>query len=703
MAKILTFSPPTIYKKLFFLIVFSFILLSPVTIINLHPASLIVKADAGFTDYTPSGTGYGTVSRQTAVDNGTINTPADQTPVGEVSACAKYDDKRLLFACQLTERDADDIQDKDTNWKDSIVLGIPRLILEGTFEIAAYSNFLLTYIIINITGRAITTDTTFDAGWTLVRDLANMIIVLGFVIIGIATTLRIREYEAKQLLGKLIAIALLVNFSGLFCGMIIDAANLTTNGLTADTTITGGATKNSEKAGIAEGLLPGSIMLDAMNKAAKSSISKTSLAGAYFKIIENCFLFSIIFLGTAFTFLYLSAIFIARYAILAFLFILSPLAFAFWIYPATKNLWSEWWTNFLKWAFVGVFGSFCLYISAGLVGRIALETDQIGKLGAASVILIFLYVGFKMTAQKTGIASMAGAAIKGLAGGAVGFAMGAVAGGAGGALKAIDRKTGGHAANMAERLKRSGRGMATKVGLMDKSTMLSANAAEVDKHAKNLGAEYADAKATGNQGEMARIQGIAVNGKGAKRAGAIKALSDAKDLHKAFGGDLQKTADGIKYAEAAGATGIRSGAEKLDPRLRGYNEQAKAKQTPGDIAKHGSAAAAAVAEGYSKATQTDIQGYSEETLKDKSFATNVLLKNPKRAGKAAENMNQEQIEAIKNEHMVKPGRPLAQQGDGVKAMYAEMNKHPLGSAERQAVRGRIVDAQHELANNPYLA
>ena len=65
-----------------------------------------------------------------------------------------------------------------------------------------------------------------NTGWPIVRDLANMIIVLGFVVIGIATALRIREYEAKQLLAKLIVIALLVNFSLLLCGIIIDGTNI---------------------------------------------------------------------------------------------------------------------------------------------------------------------------------------------------------------------------------------------------------------------------------------------------------------------------------------------------------------------------------------------------------------------------------------------------------------------------------------------
>ncbi len=73
----------------------------------------------------------------------------------------------------------------------------------------------------NITG-----DPTFISGWTSVRDIANLFIVLGFVVIGISFALRIGEYGSKKVLFSLIIIALLVNFSGLFCGLIIDASNI---------------------------------------------------------------------------------------------------------------------------------------------------------------------------------------------------------------------------------------------------------------------------------------------------------------------------------------------------------------------------------------------------------------------------------------------------------------------------------------------
>ena len=65
----------------------------------------------------------------------------------------------------------------------------------------------------DILQKSITKNATVVHGWAIVRDFANMFIVLGFVVVGIATILRIREYEAQKTLLPLILVALLINFS----------------------------------------------------------------------------------------------------------------------------------------------------------------------------------------------------------------------------------------------------------------------------------------------------------------------------------------------------------------------------------------------------------------------------------------------------------------------------------------------------------
>ncbi|MBI3631487.1 MAG: hypothetical protein HY219_01300, partial [Candidatus Staskawiczbacteria bacterium] len=103
-----------------------------------------------------------------------------------------------------------------------IIFGTLANMMGGLFLWALSASTVVSYT--HITGPD--ANLVVAAGWPMVRDLANMIIVLGFVVIGIATTLRIQEYQAKKLLPKLIIVALLINFSLLICGIFIDSSNI---------------------------------------------------------------------------------------------------------------------------------------------------------------------------------------------------------------------------------------------------------------------------------------------------------------------------------------------------------------------------------------------------------------------------------------------------------------------------------------------
>ncbi|GAI48319.1 unnamed protein product, partial [marine sediment metagenome] len=63
-------------------------------------------------------------------------------------------------------------------------------------------------------------------GWALTRDLANIGFVIILVIIGLATALKIREYQWQKTLPLLIGIALLINFTPVILGLIVDASNI---------------------------------------------------------------------------------------------------------------------------------------------------------------------------------------------------------------------------------------------------------------------------------------------------------------------------------------------------------------------------------------------------------------------------------------------------------------------------------------------
>ncbi len=58
--------------------------------------------------------------------------------------------------------------------------------------------------------------------WVVVRDLCNMFFILILLVIAFGTILRIESYNAKKLLPKLLIMAVLINFSKMIFGLVID-------------------------------------------------------------------------------------------------------------------------------------------------------------------------------------------------------------------------------------------------------------------------------------------------------------------------------------------------------------------------------------------------------------------------------------------------------------------------------------------------
>ena len=301
----------------------------------------------------------------------------------------------------------------------SIMWGVGNILYYIFREFCSISAGFFDQALTHLT-MPITTNATFVSAWVQVRNLANMLIVLGFVVVGISFALRIESYGTKKVLFNLILVALLVNFSGLFCGVIIDAANLTSASLLQQGTGSGsgaGAMIYGSILNTAEG--PGGVFQSANFK--KSSVSDGT--GTLTMLLPLTFMF--LFCGI--TLFYLACIFIARYAVLAFLFILSPIAFVFWVFPVTKKLWNDWWEHFIKWTFIGVGGSFLMWIGLNFLKTLVKADGSIQEYDLITAALFF-YVGMKAITKSS---AKGASAVMGLAGGALGFAAGSIMGATG--------------------------------------------------------------------------------------------------------------------------------------------------------------------------------------------------------------------------------------------------------------------------------
>lgn len=191
-----------------------------------------------------------------------------------------------------------------------------------------------------------------EIGWTLTRDLTNIFFVLALVVIGLATALRWNDYQAKKALPTLIIIALLINFTPVICGLIVDATNIVMNFF-----IQGGFASGSTFANFAVGhwenvssLVGGIKFWDPIASQEAIAAAAGSLILVFFNLVA-----SLIYLLFAFLFIF-------RYIAIWTLVILSPIAFASYIFPATRKTFSSWWNHFIQWSMVGVIASFFLYL-----------------------------------------------------------------------------------------------------------------------------------------------------------------------------------------------------------------------------------------------------------------------------------------------------------------------------------------------------
>ncbi|MCR4328755.1 MAG: hypothetical protein NUV53_04605 [Patescibacteria group bacterium] len=215
-------------------------------------------------------------------------------------------------------------------------------------------------------------------GFKVTLSIANLGFVLGIIIIAIATIIRYEHYGIKHLLVKLITAALLVNFSLVIGGSILNFADQLSNVfLTAFPG--GGGDENalskfhnfSKSFGGA--FSPQRALLNPTIKGANSMTSddlqRFQGAGSVGQSLGEVFT---PLLNLIFTIVILISIFITvcvfffmlliRYIYLGILFILMPLVWLMWVFPLTEHLWKQWWGKFLKWTFFAPISLFFLWL-----------------------------------------------------------------------------------------------------------------------------------------------------------------------------------------------------------------------------------------------------------------------------------------------------------------------------------------------------
>ena len=282
-----------------------------------------------------------------------------------------------------------------------------------------------------------TVSTGINAGWTIFRDVGNILIIGLFVFIAISMILGLKTYGDKKLVANLILIAVLVNFSLLFTKIIVDFSNFTakqfytaakfdlrgtdSNGPTnnigtlqpGDSKCTHNPTSGFTKCGIAGAFIAMSGVTglgDAYDKL--NSVAKTSDNG--WKALLYGLISATLFLGAALILFYGSYIILVRAMLIIFLLLTSSLAFASYIIPNklfVEKGWKLWWDSLLKIAVLAPLLMVFLFIITQIIatlningtgttlGKLASDpsSNTIGALFNYLIVLGLLFASFKIS------------------------------------------------------------------------------------------------------------------------------------------------------------------------------------------------------------------------------------------------------------------------------------------------------------------
>jgi hypothetical protein len=231
-----------------------------------------------------------------------------------------------------------------------------------------------------------------DIGWGIIRDICNMFFILILIVIALAAILRIESYDYRHLLGELILMAILVNFSKVIAVTIINFVNLIAAMFYAD----------GLGIHILKSMLTIANPINDMNAIQQGGWSGGLVMGLS-KII-------FMFVGTV-VFLALAGLFIVRLIGLYVLVIFSPLAYVLDILPGTKHFAHEWWQWFVKyliWAPVALFmirltitvvkdrstfiispgsdSAFFYFILCALLGAAFIVAEEAGMVGSKAIV-----------------------------------------------------------------------------------------------------------------------------------------------------------------------------------------------------------------------------------------------------------------------------------------------------------------------------
>ena len=235
-------------------------------------------------------------------------------------------------------------------------------------------NIITPFLQVNAVSQA-TTPGLYQA-WQGIKNFSEVIFIVIFLVIIFSTVIGtgLDQYSIKRMLPRVIAGAILVQFSFFFSGLIIDIGNILGSGVGDIITIATAGTPNT-------GPNAGGILVN-VPTVVGGIVAGTAIWASLPLVLPTLGIMLLSILAILFTFA-------ARYIIIAVLVCLSPLAFVAWILPNTERYFKQWYTTFIRLILMYpiIVGLLTL---GGRIGDILGSSSQVTTSGAAGLFVDIL-------------------------------------------------------------------------------------------------------------------------------------------------------------------------------------------------------------------------------------------------------------------------------------------------------------------------
>lgn len=273
----------------------------------------------------------------------------------------------------------------------------PAMTFIGSISDGAFDFLSTTFL---ETKSSVLTDSSVRAAWSAMRNLANVLFVIAFMIIIYSqlTSTGMANYGVKKMLPRLIIAAILVNMSFIICQLAVDLSNLL--GYSLKRLFTDGIAPNIMGTGT-----NGTITADAKgNGLGWLAVITALIAGGVTVALAAS---TPVLLAGLLAILLIVLILVARTALIVMLTVVAPLAFVAYLLPNTEQWFKKWYKMFF--GLLMVFPIIAVVFGAGnLAGGViyrAANGDimmQIVALGAASIPLFLVPSLLKKSLDATG-------------------------------------------------------------------------------------------------------------------------------------------------------------------------------------------------------------------------------------------------------------------------------------------------------------